>query len=221
MPVRAERLLRYWVRTWGLVGERRDLSNDLLTDLTAYAWSESTEQKELVFFVKYLTNRGWLEVDKAMGYTITVPGYERVAEQLTKKDPSQCFVAMWFNDSMKQAYEEGIKKAIEECGYKALRIDQKKDVNKIDDEIIAEIRRSHIVVADFTHDAKGDRGAVYYEAGFAYGLGLEVIYACKKDPENKLNFDTRQYHHILWNDTKDLYTQLRDRIRARVGDYTA
>ena len=153
---------------------------------------------------------------------ITVLGYQHVAEQSANKDVSQCFVAMWFDDSMDQAYEEGIKKAVEEYGDKPLRVDQKQHLNKIDDEIIAEIRRSRFVVADFTHDAeKGVRGSVYYEAGFAYGLGLPVIYSCHKDLEKELHFDTRQYVHILWKTPKDLYAELRDKIGAIIGDYTA
>ncbi|MDE0405436.1 MAG: hypothetical protein OXI53_09010 [Nitrospira sp.] len=163
---------------------------------------------------------GWLIRHKSGYFKITVPGYQHVAEESTKRELSQCFVAMWFDDSMNRAYEEGIKKAVEECGYTPLRIDEKPDVNKIDDEIIAEIRRSRFMVADFTHDkVKGVRGAVFYEAGFAYGLGLEVIYSCRKGLEKELNFDTRQYHHILWETPDDLCKQLRDRIRARVGDY--
>ncbi len=30
-------------------------------------------------------------------------------------------------------------------------------------------------------DLTGYRGGVYFEAGFAYGLGLPVIYTCRKD----------------------------------------
>ena len=30
-------------------------------------------------------------------------------------------------------------------------------------------------------DLTGYRGGVYWEAGFAYGLGLEVIFTCRKD----------------------------------------
>ena len=30
-------------------------------------------------------------------------------------------------------------------------------------------------------DLTGYRGGVYFEAGFAYGLGLEVIYTCRND----------------------------------------
>ena len=216
--VRAERLLRYLVKLPKHVGQRFS-PYYIQKDLRAFAWSESIIIEDIMYFLHYLTTKGWLE-RQSDSYMITVPGYQHVAEQTTKKDLSQCFVAMWFDPSMNSAYEEGIKKAVEECGYTPLRIDKKPDVNKIDDEIIAEIRRSRFVVADFTHDKKtGVRGGVYYEAGFAYGLGLEVIYSCWKGLEEELNFDTRQYHHILWETPEDLRIQLRDRIRARVGDY--
>ena len=223
LPVytRAERLLRYLVNISKLVGESW-VTRSIIDDMESLAWSESTEGSEIEFFVDYLTTMGWINSHRGGSCMIKVSGYQHVAEQTTNKDLSQCFVAMWFDDSIDQAYEEGIKKAVEECGYKPLRIDQKPDVNKIDDEIIAEIRRSRFVVADFTHDKeKGIRGAVFFEAGFAYGLGLEVIYSCRKGLEKELNFDTRQYHHILWETPEDLCKQLGDRIRARVGDYKA
>ena len=221
LPVymRAERLLRYLVNISKLVGESW-VTRSIIDDMESLAWSESTSPIEINFFVDYLTTMGWINSHRSGSCMITVHGYQHVAEQATKRDLSQCFVAMWFDPSMNEIYEGGIKKAVEECGYQPLRIDQKLDVNKIDDEIIAEIRRSRFVVADFTHDKKkGVRGAVFYEAGFAYGLGLEVIYSCRKGLEKELNFDTRQYHHILWETPEDLRIQLRDRIRARVGDY--
>ncbi len=217
---RAERLLRYLVKIPKYVGQRFS-TNFIQKDLRAFAWSESTIIEDIMYFLHYLTTQGWLERQNH-SYMITVAGYQHIEEQATKKDLSQCFVAMWFDPSMDRTYEDGIKKAVEECGYKPLRIDKKPDVNKIDDEIIAEIRRARFVVADFTHDKeKGVRGGVYYEAGFAYGLGLKVIYSCRKGLERELNFDTRQYHHILWETPDDLCKQLRDRIRARVGDYKA
>ena len=119
---------------------------------------------------------------------------------------------------MTNAYEEGIKKAVESAGYTPMRIDKKPDVNKIDDEIIAEIRRSRFLVADFTHGKDGARGGVYFEAGFAYGLGLPVIYTCRKDKVVKLHFDTRQYYHIVWEKPADLCRDLKNRIQALIGD---
>lgn len=223
LPVheRAERLLRYLVKIPKDVGQSW-ITESIRHDPLALAWSESTKPEDIGYFLKYLSDMRWLDRYSSGYCNITVSGYQHIAEQVTKRDLSQCFVAMWFDPSMNQAYEDGIEKAVKECGYKPLRIDQKQHLNKIDDEIIAEIRRSRFVVADFTHDAeKGVRGSVYYEAGFAYGLGLPVIYSCHKDLEKELHFDTRQYPHILWETPEDLRIQLRDRIRARVGDYKA
>jgi len=116
---------------------------------------------------------------------ITAKGYQRLRE--IKKpggDSRQCFVAMWFKPELNGAYEEAIKPAIEfiEDGedsprFEAVKIDNVEHVNDINDEIIAQIRRSKFMVCDLT----GYRGGVYFEAGFAYGLGLDVIYTCRKD----------------------------------------
>ena len=100
----------------------------------------------------------------------------------------------------------------------AQRIDRKEHSNKIDDEIIAEIRRSRFVVADFTCEREKVRGGVYYEAGFALGLGLPVIWTCRKDCLDYLHFDTRQYNHIVWETPEELYARLKARIGAFIGD---
>ena len=149
---------------------------------------------------------------------VTVNGYRQIAEQESHVATTQAFVAMWFHDETDDAFKHGIKPAIEAAGYTPLRIDQKPDVNKIDDEIIAEIRRSRFLVADFTQDKEGARGGVYFEAGFAQGLGIPVIYTCRKDVMDKLHFDTRQYAHIVWETPDDLRNGLLNRILARIGE---
>ena len=84
---------------------------------------------------------------------------------------------------------------------------------KIDDEIVAQIRRSRFVVADFTHERRETvRGSVYYEAGFAHGLNIPVIFTAEKD--SKLHFDTSHFVHILW--THDKLCELRSRLRDRI-----
>ncbi len=127
---------------------------------------------------------------------------------------------MWFNDSMDHIYEGGFEPAIKDAGYKPLRIDQKPHFGKIDDQVIAEIRRSRFVVADFTHGEKGARGSVYFEAGFAFGLDIPVIFTCRKDLLDDLHFDTRQYPHIAWEEGKmdEFQTELQNRIVALIGE---
>lgn len=117
--------------------------------------------------------------------SITAKGHQRLRE-IKKPNPASrlCFVAMWFTAEMNDVFDKAIKPAIEflEPGetaprYQAVKIDNVEHVNDINDEIIAQIRRSRFMVCDLS----GYRGGVYFEAGFAHGLGLEVIYTCRKD----------------------------------------
>ena len=146
-------------------------------------------------------------------------GYERL-EEIKKpvQDSTKVFVAMWFDPSMDEVWNKGINPAITKARYEPIRIDQKEHTNKIDDEIIAEIRRARFVVADFTHGEGGARGGVYYEAGFAHGLGIDVIFTCREDQIDDLHFDTRQFNHITWNTPEELKKKLTQRISAVFGD---
>jgi nucleoside 2-deoxyribosyltransferase len=125
---------------------------------------------------------------------------------------------MWFDPSLTDAYKKGIEQAVLGAGYKCLRIDQKEHIGKIDDEIIAEIRRSRFVVADFTSKRDMARGGVYFEAGFAMGLGIPIIWTCKADCIDYVHFDTRQFNHITWTTPEDLRVKLLNRIGAVIGD---
>ena len=193
-----------------------------------FAWSESTDRPDIQYLLAYLKKKAWLERDpfgpeigEANGWRVSVEGHTRV-DQLHREenasDSSQSFIAMWFDESTTETFEEGIKPAIEETGYSPLRIDRKEHINKIDDEIIAEIRRSRFLVADFTHGEDGARGGVYYEAGFAHGLGLPVIFTCRKDSVHDLHFDTNHYNHIVWTTPEELREQLKNRILAVIGE---
>lgn len=244
LPVheRADRLLKYIEEKSPLIGSKviyefegpaariytsmkPEFSEPYSIRANILAWSESTSDQEIVFLLDYLFKQKWIhDLGNSIGHygvILTGDGYARLAELATKQiNSSQGFVAMWFDGSMNEAYENGIGPGIEDAGYKPLRIDKKEHNNKIDDEIIAEIRRSRFLVADFTHGDTGPRGGVYYEAGFAHGLNIPVFFTCRKDCEAQLHFDTRQYNHILWEKDKpeELRKQLADRISAVIGD---
>ena len=203
------------------------------TFMEMLAWSESKingqevgkARKEIKFFIDYLLERGWImpgsRVNNSIlaSYKLTVKGYAHLDELGHKVTiSSKAFVAMWFDESIEDVWERGIKLAIEESGYEPVRIDQKEHSNKIDDEIIAEIRRSCFIVADFTHGDDGARGSVYYEAGFAHGLNIPVIFTCREDVFEKIHFDTRQYNHIVWETPEKLRQRLTARIAAEIGD---
>lgn len=188
----------------------------------AMAISESITLGELIYLLQYLERAGWIQVESSGGgtldCTVTMDGYRRIADQEVNPSSDQVFVAMWFDDSMVDVRENGIKPAIVNTGYAPILIDEKPDVDKIDDEIIGEIRRSRFLIADFTFGDKGIRGGVYYEAGFALGLGLEVIRSCRADQIGDLHFDVNHHYHIAWETPQELREGLERRILALVGE---
>ena len=227
---RADRILIYLARRSQTLGTQLgyrifdgQLDNLDKVYLELLSHSGCMGEQDFLFLVDYLKRRGLIEHsghnNAEQACILTVEGYARLAElENAYAVAARAFVAMWFDDSMSEVWEHGFEPAVNQAGYEAVRIDQTEHVNKIDDEIIAEIRRSRFVVADFTHGDSGARGGVYYEAGFAHGLNIPVIFSCREDALKKVHFDTRQYNHIVWKTVDELRTKLVNRIAAVIGD---
>lgn len=126
---------------------------------------------------------------------------------LISETPNQAFVAMWFDNSMRDA-RKAIRRAIERYGLQAVFIDEKEHTKLIVPEIFSEIRKSSFVIADLT----GNRGGVYYEAGYAEGLGKQVILTCKDEDGGNIHFDVAQKNTIFWESESELEERLIRRI---------
>ncbi len=169
---------------------------------------------EFIFLLNHLEEKGLIfSAEKGKVYVLKFEGWNRV-DELSRKviKRKQGFIAMWFDESMSEVYEKGFRQAVIDCGYEPMRIDLKQHNNKIDDEIMVEIRNSGFLVADFT----GNRGGVYFEAGFAMGLGIDVIWTCRKTEIDNLHFDTRQFNHIPWETIEEIYNGLTNRIKNTI-----
>lgn len=145
---------------------------------------------------------------------LTSHGWKRVQE-LRAKPPitAQAFVAMHFAERTDAIYDEAIGPAIRQAGYKPYRVDRAQHTGRIDDEIVAQIRRSRFMVADFT----GQRQGVYFEAGMMLGLGRTVIWLCKESERDGLHFDVRQYNTIFYSSPEPARAALTARILAVEG----
>ena len=124
---RAKRLLRFMENLAETVSTKVQISPDTHA---AYAWSESYDWSDVAYFVDYLDERELIEgnrlADGSFYGVLTVEGHRLIADLSTSRDFSQAFVAMWFDDSMNEAYENGIEPAISEAGYTPLRIDRER-----------------------------------------------------------------------------------------------
>ncbi len=228
-----EELLNEYPRSASEMMDRALLNLGRLTEHPYDTVNLKREDRGLLF-ARDLNELGWLldEILVSRGYIdsrratppsqcfrllrITPEGWQKIEElQQVNIESKQAFVAMWFDEQMSEAWEIGIKPAIEdeEVGdFRALRIDLQEHNRKICDEIIAQIRRSRFLVADFT----GNRGGVYYEAGFAEGLGIPVIRTVRKGSLKDVHFDTRQYNHIVYESPEELRMKLKNRIMATI-----
>ena len=166
---RAERLLIEALRGQTRLGQTFHLDDPRLEAATY-----SQDSDELEFLLKLLSSKGWMRETGHNGHICEVlPDGYIIADELHRQTArsSRGFVAMWFDKGLESAYEHGFQIGILNAGYDPVRVDRVEHINRIDDEIIVFIKNASFVVADFT----GHRGGVYFEAGFALGMGLPVI----------------------------------------------
>ena len=179
-----------------------------------YPAFDAVSPTECRFLVRHVFNSGYLEKRGDHLLALSVKGWERVEPPSGAVGiPGRCFVAMSFAVELDEPYLLGIKPAAEQdCGLTAIRMKELQHNDDICDRLLSEIRQSQFLIADFT----GHRDGVYYEAGFACGLGREVINCCRESDFGDLHFDTNHLNHIKWVTAEDLRQKLADRIRATI-----
>ncbi|MFT6983914.1 MAG: nucleoside 2-deoxyribosyltransferase [Crocinitomicaceae bacterium] len=195
---------------WPGIGDRLDLAKRLYFK----------NYQELVFYLFTLLQKGLIigrdasTMDGAdlIDIRLTYEGLAKVIEiNESGAQSNRCFVAMSFSNSQKDT-RDAIRKAINNCKFDAILIDElhiNSDVT-INDALIAEIRKAKFVVSDFTEHKHG----VYFEAGFALGLGKPVIYLCDKKDFDNSHFDTNHYPHIRYESLEELIEKLQTKIEA-------
>jgi hypothetical protein len=175
---------------------------------------DANSDHQFAYILSYLEETGLLVRPGGDFYELTPTAWEQRETTTTGGTPGNCFVAMSFHDSLKEAYDSGIYLAVKnDCKMEPIRVDRVHHNEKICDRIIAEIRTCQFLIADVTLQ----RAGVYFEAGFAMGLGRPVIWSCREDDFDNVHFDTRQYNHIVWKEPGDLRVQLTDRIKATIA----
>ena len=174
--------------------------------------------EEFEFFLRHLDGTGLVTSEMFGGpeYTVylTVAGWARVQElERPTTETRQCFVAMSFDPGLARVFERGIAPAVEAADYRPLVLSEVEHADQVNERIVLELNRSRFVVADFT----GQRQSVYFEAGYALGRGIPVIWTCRASEREALHFDTRQYNYIFWEDEEDLRERLYTRIKTMLG----
>lgn len=126
-----------------------------------------------------------------------------------KQRKATVFVLMPFSKGeFDDLYEKAIKIACESVGAKCSRLDKEIIPERITDELYNKIDRADILVADVT---RGNPN-VYYEIGFAHGLGKNVILIKNRNDPESFPFDTKDFQHVLYESADGLKDDLERRI---------
>ena len=201
----------------GLQFENRQLEMD-----QRMAAGGCRHEQDMQRIQEYAIEQGWM-AESSRDF-INLAGRIHVEQRTRELDEKrQGFVAMSFDPCLKHyVFELGIEPALEAAGYEAFRIDRKAFTGDVVDEILAEIRKSRFVVADFTackectvdEPCNGAPGGVYYEAGFAQGLDIPVFLTCRKGCTKAVHFDIDHLKRIEWETPEDLQEELKNSILA-------
>jgi hypothetical protein len=129
--------------------------------------------KQIDYISSYMLSQNLLKKELPI-ITILPEGWRRIAE-LQRNNPNsiQAFIAMSFSREMSKV-QEAIENAIIKAGYFLDVMNKSEHNNQIVPEILYQIKQSKFVVAEFSTNNNG----AYYEAGYAAGLGKEVIHIC-------------------------------------------
>jgi hypothetical protein len=116
------------------------------------------------------------------------------------------FAIMPFSEPFRDVYAS-YAAVCGEFGFTAERTDELETGERIIPQILAGIRRSAFVIADVTEHSAN----VFYEIGFAEGIGRPVVVTAKR--ETPLPFDIADIPVIFWSGQNELQDRLRRRIK--------
>lgn len=146
------------------------------------------------------------EVAKLLGLE-TGPKPQATAPQTSS---SLVFVIMAFRDDMEPIFE-GIRDAGDALGLTVKRVKDLQGDFRITDQIITMIDSARFVLADLTHE----RPNVYFELGYARGLGKTVVTIAREG--TAVHFDVKDWTYIPYIDSRLLERDLKKRFEFELS----
>jgi hypothetical protein len=199
-------------------GEKVYINNDINKD-EFYLEYYFKNKEELFFYVNTLNSSKFLEfefVDETpVAFRVT---YDGLLKSINMREEgvhsNRCFVAMSFDTEDEYIFNEILEPVCELYNFKAIRVDRIHTLAEqtINDLIIAELKKSNFIIADFTKNKSG----VYFEAGYALGRGKKVIYTCSKEHFNNLHFDVNHFPVLIYETKEQLKEMLKSKIEAYI-----
>lgn len=144
---------------------------------------------------------------------ISFSGSQRVDVSEITITPARpkAFVVMQFGEEYDQIYREVIRPTCESHGFDVIRADDVYSNGLIIGDILESIATSSVVIADVTPE----NANVYYEVGFAHGLGRPTILMSDKRRE-RLPFDIAGVRTLFYDNTIGGKRQIEERLEKHL-----
>ena len=125
-------------------------------------------------------------------------------------DSSYAFIAMPMDPENHELIDvlDAIKETAKKCGIHAERIDEPQSNERITDRILESIHRAGHIIVDLTYY----RPNVFFEAGYAHGLGKIPIYIARQG--SKLEFDLKDYPVLFFKNLRELKESIEKRLKG-------
>ncbi len=127
-----------------------------------------------------------------------------------QSDHKLVFVIMSFLPDMQPVFD-GIASAASAVGLTAKRVKDVEGDYRITDKAIELIRSARLIVVDLTHE----RPNVYFELGYARGLGRRVVTIARKN--STIHFDVKDWKYLEYVDSRVLERDLRKRFEYELA----
>ena len=150
-------------------------------------------------------------VDQVVGIVLSRLGVDKQVNTVKSEviDETLIFMITSYEADMEPIFE-AVKAAAEAVGLRAERVKDVPGDYRITDKMLAGIRSARLLVADLTHE----RPNVYFELGYARGLGKSVVTILRSG--TKAHFDVQDWTYIEYMDSRPLEGALVERFRYEV-----
>jgi hypothetical protein len=152
------------------------------------------------------------KIESGPGYGGTV--HLREARKGSRSIPARgndcAFIAMPIDRSDPNLEDvlEAIRDAARRCKIDATRIDDDQSNERITDRILKAIESAQFVIVDLTKE----RPNVFYEAGYAQGIGKTPVYIAREG--TTVHFDVKDYPIIMYRNMTGLKEDLITRLSS-------
>ncbi len=178
-----------------------------LTSSDALAAEIGADRNAILINLLALRQTGWVELQEQFGagypyFEARLTSEGRVTAEEPPLDINLCFVLMPFEVAFDSVYE-AIKAGAENAHMQCERADAVRDNQAVIEKIKKSIQRAGLIVADMTDDNPN----VFYEIGYAHGLGKECL-LITQTPSEDAPFDLRHLEHIKYSTDQQGLTTL-------------